>query len=142
MPTGPMKPAPGPCAKIVWTVFGSLFLIALLSVPVTTKISRLRQDPDSNIVYKTTYPRNSRMFLPHYLSARAHAAGHGGLRVRTAQWIGTMTIIAVLGIFDDVVFCRLWRRRRRRNVDGPPDQGASGEGSEGDSPSSGVSLFP
>ncbi|MGZ5424780.1 MAG: hypothetical protein ACXW2V_09265, partial [Candidatus Aminicenantales bacterium] len=118
MSAGSFKPSPGPCARLILAVFGSLFLIALLSVPVTTWTSQLRQDPDSRVVFKTTYPRNSTMFLPHCLSLRARAADHGYVHVRSAQWIGTMVIIAVLGVFDYVVFCRLWRRRRRLAPEG------------------------
>lgn len=113
MSAGFTKPSPGPCAKLFLAVFGSLFLIALLSVPVTTKTLELRQAPGSNVVFKTTYPRNTRMFLPGYLSVRARSADDGDVRARSAQWIGTMAIVAVLGIFDYLVFCRLLRRRRR-----------------------------
>ncbi|MGB8957974.1 MAG: hypothetical protein WCC00_03065 [Candidatus Aminicenantales bacterium] len=113
MSTGSIRPSPGPCAKIVLAVFGSLFMIALLSVPVTTKTSELRQDPDSSVVFKTTYPRNARMFLPRYVLVRSRSADDGDVRVRSAQWVGTMAIIAVLGVFDYFVFCRLLRRRRR-----------------------------
>jgi hypothetical protein len=113
MSAGFNKPTAGPCAKIFLTVFGSLFLIALLSVPVTTRTSELRQDPDSSVVFKTTYPRNSTMFLPHYLSVRARSAGRRDIRVRSAPWIGTMVIVAVLGVFDYFIFCRLLRPKRR-----------------------------
>ncbi len=113
MSAGSVKPSPGPCAKLFGAVFGSLFLIALLSVPVTTRTSALRQDPGSKVVFKTTYPRNSTMFLPHYLSARTRSADDGGVHVRSAQWIGTTAIVAILGVFDYFVFCRLLRRRRR-----------------------------
>ncbi len=120
-----------PCARVVLAVFGGLFLIALLSVPVTTTESRLRQDPASRLVFRTTYPRNSRMFLPSYLAARARA-GSGEVRVRSAQWVGTMVVIAVLGVFDSFALCRILRRSRRREdaVD-----------SDADGPS-GLSLFP
>lgn len=103
----------GPCAKAVLTFFGSLFLIALLAVPVTTRTSQVRQDKSSNLVFRTTYPRKTTMFLPSYLAARSHSKDAAAVRVRSAQWIGTMAIIAVLGVFDYVVFCRLWKRRRR-----------------------------
>ena len=113
MSAGFPRSSPGPCARLFLAVFGSLFLISLLSVPVTTRTFELRQDPGSNVVFKTTYPRNTRMFLPRYLSVRARSAGDGDVRVRSAQWIGTMAIVAVLGIFDYFIFCRLLRRRRR-----------------------------
>jgi hypothetical protein len=106
-----MRPSRGPCAKVVLAVFGTLFLIALLSVPVTTRTSQLRQDPNSNIVFKTTYPRDSTMFLPQYLSVRARSHDEGNVHVKSAQWIGTMAIVAVLGIFDSFVLCRLLRRK-------------------------------
>jgi hypothetical protein len=93
-------------------LFGSLFLIALLAVPVTTRTAQLRRDPSSSLVFKTTYPRNARMFLPSYLAVKDHTKDGAAVRVRSAQWIGTMTIIVLLGIFDYVVFCRLWKRRR------------------------------
>jgi hypothetical protein len=96
--------------------FGSIFLIALLCVPVTTTTSKLRQDPDSNIVIRTSYPRNSTMFLPRYVSMRAHSREDGTVRARSTQWVATMVIIAVLGIFDYAVFCRLLRRRPRPHV--------------------------
>jgi len=107
-----MRGSSGPCAKAVLALFGSLFLIAFLAVPVTKRTSRLRQDPSSNIVFKTTYPRNTTIFLPSYLAARNHLKDRADVRVRSAQWIGTMAIIVLLGIFDYVVFCRLWKRRR------------------------------
>ena len=102
----------GPCAKAVLALFGSLFLIALLAVPVTTRTARIRQDPSSSLVFKTTYPRKATMFLPSYLSARTDAKDGAAVRVRSAQWIGTMAVIALLGVFDYAVFCRLWKRRR------------------------------
>jgi hypothetical protein len=107
-----LKPPSGPCARAILTIFGSLFLIALLAVPVTTRTARLRQDPSSSVVFKTTYPRKATMFLPSYLSARTRAKDGAAVRVRSAQWIGTMAIIALLGVFDYVVFCRLWKRKR------------------------------
>ncbi len=113
MSAGFTKPSPGPCARLFLIVFGSLLLISVLSVPVTTRTSELRQDPDSDVVVKTTYPRNATMFLPHYLSVRSRPAKDGNVRIRSAQWIGTMAIIAVLGVFDYFVFCRLLRRKRR-----------------------------
>lgn len=140
MTAGPLELSPSPCARIVLAVFGFLFLIALLSVPVTTKTSQLRQDPNSNVVFKTTYPRNSTMFLPHYVSARARSTDNGDLRVRSAQWIGTMAIVVILGLFDHAVFCRLLKRTRRR--ESGPGPGAPSEGSGHDSPASGFSLFP
>ena len=105
---------PGPCARIVLAIFGGLFLIALLSVPVTTTTSALRQDPGSRLVFRTTYPKNSRMFLPAYLAARSHKPG--GVRVRSAEWTGTMAVVVILGIFDYFALCRLLRRPRRREA--------------------------
>ncbi len=113
MSPGSIRPSPGPCAKLFLAVFGSLFLIALVSVPVTTRTSQLRQDPDSSVVFKTTYPTNSTMFLPHYLSVRARSHDEGDVHIRSAQWIGTMAIVVVLGVFDYFVFCRLLRRKPR-----------------------------
>lgn len=107
-----LKPPSGPCAKAVLALFGTLLLIALLAVPVTTRTAQLRQDPSSRIVFKTTYPRNATMFLPSYLAARNPSKDGAAVRVRSAQWIGTMVIIALLGVFDYVVLCRLWKRRR------------------------------
>jgi len=110
------RASPGPCAKVVLWVFGSLFLIALLSVPVTTKTSQVRQAPDSNLIVRTTFPRNSSMFLPRYLAAKGRPGDAGDVRVRSTQWVGTMAIVLVLGVFDYVVICRLLRRRRRPNL--------------------------
>jgi hypothetical protein len=110
------KPAAGLCAKIVAAVFGTMFLIALLAVPVTTSTSRVRQDPSSNIVTRTTYPRKATMFLPQVFSARARQGEDRAVRVRSTQWVATMVIIVVLGLVDYGVFCRLLRRPRR------PDQ--------------------
>ena len=53
------------------------------------------------------------MFLPSYLSAKARTAETGDIRLRSAQWVGTLAIVAVLGVFDYFVFCRLLRRKRR-----------------------------
>jgi hypothetical protein len=106
------QPARGPCAKVVAAVFGTLFLIALLAVPVTTTTSRLRQDQGSNIVTRTTYPRKATVFLPQYLSMRARPRQGRTVEIRAAQWTATMGIVAVLGLFDYFVFCRVLRRRR------------------------------
>jgi hypothetical protein len=128
-----MRGSPRPCAKAVLAFFGSLFLIALLAVPVTTRTAQLRRDSSSSIVFKTTYPRKETMFLPSYLAARSHSKNAAAVKVRSAQWTGTMAIIAVLGVFDYVVFCRLLRRRRTgpsAGDDGPDDRSA------------GTSLFP
>jgi hypothetical protein len=86
----------------VAAVFGSAFLIALLSVPVTTTTARLHQDQGSNIVFKTTYPRNTTMFLPRYLSARARSAENGAIRLRSAQWTGTMAVIIVFLLLSNM----------------------------------------
>ncbi len=110
---GSSKAPAGPCAKAVLAVFGSFFLIALLAVPVTTRSSQLRQDPDSSVVLRTTYTRNATMFLPQYLFKKTPPGNGPAVRLRSAQWVGTMAIIAVLGVFDYVVFCRLLRRNRR-----------------------------
>jgi hypothetical protein len=104
---------PGPCARIVVAVFGAMFLIALLAVPVTTMTSRVRQDLGSNIVTRTTYPRKTTMFLPQYLSVRARPQAGRTVELRSALWTATLGIIAVLGLFDYVVFCRVLRRARR-----------------------------
>src|SRR5512136_650928 len=110
---GPEESGPGrrrPCGKLVLAFFGVLFLIALLSVPVTTRTSRLRQAPASLVIFKTTYPQNARMFLPKYLSVKADRTKGGEVRLRVAEWLGTMAIIAALGLFDFAVVCRLLRK--------------------------------
>jgi hypothetical protein len=94
-------------------------MIALLSVPVTTRTSQDRQDPQSNIFVRTTYPRNTTMFLPGYLSAKARTADSGNIRLRAAKWIGTMAIALILGIFDYLVFCRMLRRPPSRALKEP-----------------------
>jgi hypothetical protein len=104
---------PGPCAKAVLAVFGSFFLIALLSVPVTTTTSRLQQDEGSNIVVRTTYPRNSTMFLPLYLARKTKPPEGTTIHARQTPWFALMAIVLVLGISDYIVFCRLLRRRRQ-----------------------------
>jgi hypothetical protein len=100
------------CAKLVIILFSCLFLAALLIVPVTTTTSRVRQDAGSNIVIRTSYPRNATMFLPRYLSLRSHPDEGRPVHLRLPQWVVTMAIVAVLGVFDYVIFCRLLRRRR------------------------------
>jgi hypothetical protein len=99
-----------PCARIVIALFGSLFLIALLSVPVTTTTSSLRTDPYSRVIIRTTHSRNTRLFLPQYLSMKADPPAGTTIRARTSQWTATIAIVFVLGIFDYLVFCRLLRR--------------------------------
>lgn len=138
MPGGSSAASNGPCAKIVLAVFGGFFLIALLAVPVTTTESSLREDAGSRLIFRTTYPRNSTMFLPSCLAAKAGPKG-GEVRVRSAQWLGTMAIILVLGVFDHLVLCRMWRRSGRRGS-GPDRDG--GESPRTRSGSSGISLFP
>jgi len=112
---------PGPCAKAVLAVFGSFFLIALLSVPVTTTTSRTRQDEGSNLVVRTTYPRETSMFLPQYLSMRAHPPAGTTVRLRPTPWVVMMVIVVVLGLVDYVFFCRLLCWGRRRAQDSEPD---------------------
>jgi hypothetical protein len=131
-------PRPGPCAKFVLGLFGSLFLIALLFVPCTTTTSSLRTDPYSQVVMRTTHPRNSYIFLPQYLSMKAHPREGRTVRARSFQRASFMIIIAVLGLLDYAIFCRLFRRRRPPadgadpDEDGPPPSGRS---------SSSLSLF-
>lgn len=103
---------PGPCAKVVAAVFGSLFLIILLSVPVTTTTSRTRQDQGSNLIVRTSYPQKGTMFLPAYLAARSRAGEGKIVRARTTEWVVPLAIVLALGVFDYFVFCRLLRGKR------------------------------
>jgi hypothetical protein len=107
------RPRPGPCAKFVIALFGSLFLLALLFVPCTTTTSALRTDPISKVVIRTTHPRNSYVFLPQYLSMISRPGEGSTVHVRSFQWSAFMIIIVILGLFDYTVFCRLLRRTRR-----------------------------
>ena len=107
------RPRPGRCAKFVIALFGGLFLLALLFVPCTTMTSSLRTDPTSKVVIRTTHPQNSQIFLPQYLSLRAHPKEGRTVRARSFQWSAFMIIVTVLGLFDYAVFCRLLRRTRR-----------------------------
>lgn len=111
------RPARGPCGRVVAAVFGTMLLVAFLAVPVTTTTSQTRQDQGSNIVTRTTYPRKATMFLPQYLSARARRPPGRKVELRATQWTATMGIIAVLGIFDYFVLCRVLRRTRRPEED-------------------------
>jgi hypothetical protein len=117
------KRLPGPCAKAVLAVFGSFFLIALLSVPVTTTTSRTRQDEGSNLVVRTTYPRESSMFLPRYLSIKARPPAGTTVRLRSTPWFATMAIVVVLGLVDYIFFCRLLRLGRRKAEEPEADSG-------------------
>jgi len=114
------RPRSGRCAKFVIALFGGLFLLALLFVPCTTMTSSLRTDPTSKVVIRTTHPRNSYIFLPQYLSMRSHPEEGRTVRARSFQWSAFMIIVAILGLFDYAVFCRLLRRRARR-----PDSSSS-----------------
>jgi hypothetical protein len=107
------RPRPGRCAKFVIALFGSLFLLAFLFVPCTTTTASLRTDPYSKVVIRTTHPQNSYIFLPQYLSMRSHPEEGRTIRARSFQWSAFMIIVAVLGLFDYAVFCRLLRRTRR-----------------------------
>lgn len=132
------KPRPRPCTKFVLGLFGYLFLMALVFVPCTTTTSSLRTDPYSQVVMRTTHPRNSYIFLPQYLSMRSHPREGRTVRARSFQWTAFMMIVAVLGLFDYAIFCRLLRRTRRpaggvRPEDDPPPS---------DTPSSSLSLYP
>ena len=114
-----------PCAKVVGAVFGSLFLITLLSVPVTTSVSRTRQDRGSNLIIRTSYPRKATVFLPAYLTMGSEARLTRGLHIRTTQWVVPMGIMLILGVFDYFVVCRLlWRPRQ----EGPESEPVPGEG--------------
>jgi hypothetical protein len=129
----------GPCPKAVLAVFGGLFLIALLAVPVVTMITAERRDPGSRIVFRLTFPRKSTMFLPSYLSRKDDPGESGAVRLRAAQWTGRMALVAVLGIFDYFVVCRLLLRRGGRQ----PDDADAADVEDKASPSrSGFDLFP
>jgi hypothetical protein len=41
----------------------------------------------------------------------------GAVELRAVQWAGTMGIVAILGLFDYFIFCRLLRRPRRPEKD-------------------------
>jgi hypothetical protein len=105
------RPRLGPCTKFVIALFGGLFLLALFFVPCTTTTSK--------VVIRTTHPRNSHIFLPQYLSLRAHPKEGRTVRARSFQWSAFMIIIVILGLFDYAVFCRLLRRTRQ------PDESSS-----------------
>ena len=107
------SPAPptGSCARIVASLFGMVFLIALLAVPVVTTESRLREDPVTKIVTRTTLPRKTTMFLPRLLASETRGP-HRTVHVRTTQWVATVGIVAFLGLLDYGLFCRLLRCSR------------------------------
>lgn len=115
----------GPCAKLVGAVFGALFLITLLAVPVTMSVSRTRQDQGSNLIIRTSFPRKATLFLPAYLAMGREARLARGVHIRTTQWVVPMGIMLVLGVFDYFVVCRLlWRPRPEE----PESEPAPGEG--------------
>jgi hypothetical protein len=115
---GPVgRPGRGPCARIVAAVFGSVFLVVLLSVPVTTTTSRVRQEEGSHIVVRTTYPVEGTMSLFRVLSLRSHPKPGTAVRVRAKQWGATMAIVLALGLFDYAVLCRLLRLGCQRRSD-------------------------
>jgi hypothetical protein len=128
-----------PCAKAVLALFGGLFLIALLAVPVVTMITAERQSPGSRVVYRITYPKRSTMFLPSYLAGQGRPGPAGEVRLRTAKWTGTMAIVAVLGIFDYFVVCRLLRRRAGRGSAGADPEAIDRKTASG---RSGLDIFP
>lgn len=131
-------PRPGRCAKFVLGLFGYLFLMVFLFVPCTTTTSSLRTDPHSQVVIRTTHPRNSYIFLPQYLSMKAHPKEGRTVRARSFQWSAFMIIVALLGLFDYAVFCRLLRRSRRPDGGAGPDETEAGSSSD---PPSSLSLF-
>lgn len=133
-----LRPRLGRCAKTVAALFGYLFLMAFLFVPCTTTTSSLRTDPYSQVVIRTTHPRNSYVFLPHYLSMKSHPREGRAVRARSSQWAAFMMIVTVLGLFDYAIFCRLLRRTRRPAGGAGADE--VGPGPPGDSSSS-LSLF-
>ena len=130
------KLRPRPCAKFMLALFGSLFLIALFNVPVTTTTESFRSDPKSLVVFRTTHPRKAHLFLPQYLSWRAQPPKGTTVRARASQWVGFMAIVAALGLFDYAVFCRLLQR-------GPKlGEGAGPEEEESDPPGGPSSSLP
>ena len=114
-----------PCAKVLLAVFGGLFLIALFSVPVTISTTGLRQDPGSPLVFRTTYPRNTTVFLPSYILKKARRGESGKVTLRSAQWLGTVALVTFLGLFDYVVFCHLGKRKRPEPEESPSQIGPS-----------------
>jgi hypothetical protein len=114
------------CDRFVLALFGSLFLLALLFVPCTVTSSSDRSDPGSHIVIRTTHPQSVHIFLATYLSMRTHPQQGRAVRARSSQWVATMVIVAVLGVFDYVVFCRFLRRKRRAEGGSGPDSRGAG----------------
>jgi hypothetical protein len=120
------------CTRVVAGVFGSLFAMAVLIIPCSRTISKTRPDPSGRLVYKTTVSKNTYLFLPQYLSARARtASGSDIVRLKSRQWLAAMAIVAFLGILDYLLFCRLLggnRRKRNSQKDEEPPSGANTTG--------------
>jgi hypothetical protein len=113
----PTPPA-GPCARTIAAAFGVMALIAFLAVPVVKTELRLREDPVTKMVTRTTFPRQTTMFLPRVLASNERHGPQRTVRVRTTQWLVTLAIVGFLGLLDYGLFCRLLRRRRPGQI--PP----------------------
>jgi hypothetical protein len=127
------------CTKVVVGLFGGLFLMALIYVPCTTTTTTLKLDPYSRVYLRTTIPKNSYVLLPRYILQKSRAQDRDKIHARSFQWVAFMVLIAVLGTFDYVVFCRYFGRRRRQADPGGPENPAPA-GKDGPGPS-GLSLL-
>ncbi len=123
-----------PCVRLTAGVFGFLLLLAVLFVPCTISVTRVRPDPSGTFATKTTTHRGAYLFLPEYL-ARKSRTGPGAETVRgkATQWTAVIAGVALLGIFDTVLVCWLFRKRRNKgdDEDGPENGEEEAEGSGG-----------
>jgi hypothetical protein len=104
------------CTKTVGSIFGGLFLAAVIFVPCTVTRTVISLDTTSRVYIRKTIPRNTHLFLPSYLAARRASPGRK-VEARTTQWVGYASLFAVLGVLEYFVFCR--RRKRPRGRTSP-----------------------
>jgi hypothetical protein len=107
-----------PCVRLTAGVFGFLLLLAVLFVPCTKSVTRVRPDPSGTFVTKTTTHRGAYLFLPGYLARKSRSGpGDETVRVKTLQWTAVIAGVALLGVFDTVLVCWLFRKRRNKDDD-------------------------
>jgi hypothetical protein len=105
------------CRKKVLGIFGMLLVAALLFVPYHQTRVNIYRSSSSVIARRVTTQTDGHMFLLRFLKLRGHWVANATGEQRNmifnkTLFIGEISAILSLGIFDYFLFC-LWLGRRR-----------------------------